>query len=111
MEKGSGGPASFRKSESESISHSVGPTLCDPMGCGPPGSFCLWNSPGKNTVVGSHSLLQGNLPNPGIKPASPALQMDSSPSEPPGKPPEESAISQIPVLLVTLSYLTLKGNT
>ena len=52
LEKGSGGPASFRKSESESISHSVGPTLCDPMGCGPPGSFCLWNSPGKNTEVG-----------------------------------------------------------
>ena len=29
-------------------------TLCDPMDCSPP-----WNSPGKNTGVGSHSLLQG----------------------------------------------------
>ena len=28
----------------------------------------------------------GNLPNPGIKPRSPALQADSLPSEPPGKP-------------------------
>ena len=28
----------------------------------------------------------GNLPNPGIKPRSPALQLDSIPSEPPGKP-------------------------
>ena len=27
-----------------------------------------------------------DLPNPGIKPGSPALQADSSPSEPPGKP-------------------------
>ena len=27
-----------------------------------------------------------NLPNPGIKPWSPALQADSLPSEPPGKP-------------------------
>ena len=27
-----------------------------------------------------------NLPNPGIKPASPALQADSLPTEPPGKP-------------------------
>ena len=27
----------------------------------------------------------GDLPNPGIKPRSPALQADSSPSEPPGK--------------------------
>ena len=28
----------------------------------------------------------GDLPNPGIDPRSPALQVDSSPSEPPGKP-------------------------
>ena len=28
----------------------------------------------------------GNLPNPGIKPRSPTLQVDSLPSEPPGKP-------------------------
>ena len=28
----------------------------------------------------------GDLPNPGIKPRSPALQVNSSPSEPPGKP-------------------------
>ena len=28
----------------------------------------------------------GDLPNPGIKPTSPALQADSLPTEPPGKP-------------------------
>ena len=28
----------------------------------------------------------GNLPNPGIEPKSPALQTDTLPSEPPGKP-------------------------
>ena len=28
----------------------------------------------------------GDLPNPGIEPSSPALQVDSLPSEPPGKP-------------------------
>ena len=28
----------------------------------------------------------GDLPNPGIEPGSPALQADSLPSEPPGKP-------------------------
>ena len=28
----------------------------------------------------------GDLPNPGIKPGSPSLQVKSSPSEPPGKP-------------------------
>ena len=34
-------------------------TLCDPMDCSP------WNSPGHNTGVGSHSLLQGNFPTQG----------------------------------------------
>ena len=36
-----------------------------------------WHSPGQNTGVGSHSLLQGNLPNPGMQPGFPALQADS----------------------------------
>ena len=44
-----------------------------------------WNSPGQNARVGSLSLLQ-DLPNPGIKPRSPALQADSLPAESPGKP-------------------------
>ena len=39
------------------------------------------NSPGQNTGVGSLSLLQRNLPNPGTEPRSPAL-----PAEPQGKP-------------------------
>ena len=33
-----------------------------------------------------HFLLQGIFPNPGIEPKSPALQADTLPSEPPGKP-------------------------
>ena len=40
----------------------------------PYGLYGPWNSPGQNTGVGSLSLLQGDLPNPGIKPGSPALQ-------------------------------------
>ena len=32
--------------------------------------FCPWHSPGKNTGVGCCVLLQGNLPDPGIEPAS-----------------------------------------
>ena len=47
------------------------------------GLYSPWNSPGQNTGVGSHSL---SLPNPGIKPRSPTLQMDSLLAEPPGKP-------------------------
>ena len=37
------------------------------------------------TVARQAPLPMGNLPNPGIDPASPALQADSLPSEPPGK--------------------------
>ena len=33
-------------------------TLCYPMDCSPK-LLCPWNSPGKNTGVGCHSLLQG----------------------------------------------------
>ena len=43
------------------------------------------NSPGQNTGIGSHSILQGNLPNPGTEPRSPTLQANSLPAEPPGK--------------------------
>ena len=43
-------------------------------------------SPGQNTVVGSLSLLQGNLPSPLIELRSPALQADSLPAEPQAKP-------------------------
>ena len=61
------------------------PTLCDPMDCSPPGSSI-------------HGIFKqeywsrlpfpspGTLPDPGIKPRSPALQADALPSEPPGKP-------------------------
>ena len=35
------------------------PTLCDPMDCSPPGSSVHGDSPGKNTGVGCHALLQG----------------------------------------------------
>ena len=33
-------------------------TLCDPIDGSPPGSPCPWDSPGKNTGVGCHFLLQ-----------------------------------------------------
>ena len=60
------------------------PTLYDPIDCSPPGTSV-------------HGILQvrilewmscppGDLPKPGIEPRSPALQADSLPAEPPGKP-------------------------
>ena len=58
------------------------PVLCDPIDCSLPGSSVHKDSPGKNTGVGCH----GDLLNPEIEPKSPALQVDSLPSEPAGKP-------------------------
>ena len=44
------------------------PTLCDPMDCSPPGSSVHGDSPGKNTGVGCHALLQGIIPTQGSNP-------------------------------------------
>ena len=41
------------------------PALCDPMDCSPPGSS-VHDFPGKNTGVGSHSLLKRILPTQGL---------------------------------------------
>ena len=57
-----------------------------PHGPYPARLLCPRNSPDKNTGVGSHYFLQGDLPDPEIKPGSLALQADSLPSEPLGKP-------------------------
>ena len=57
-----------------------------PMDCSLPGSSVHGDYPGKNTGVGGHALIQGNLFNPGIEPRSSTLQTDSSPSEPLEKP-------------------------
>ena len=52
-----------------------------PHGLQPARLLGPWESPGKNTGVGSHSLLQGNLPDPEIKPESPTLQANSLQTE------------------------------
>ena len=43
-------------------------TLCDPMDCSLPGSTVHGDSPGKNTGVGCHALLQGIFPTQGSNP-------------------------------------------
>ena len=60
------------------------PSLCD----------CPWSSLGHSTGEGSLSLLQGNLPNPGMEPRSPVFKADSLPAEPPGKPIKVEAPSK-----------------
>ena len=47
------------------------PTLCDPMDCSPPGSSVHGDSPGKNTAVGCHVLLQGIFLTQGLNPGFP----------------------------------------
>ena len=51
----------------------------------PQGLYTPWNSSGQNPGVGSFSLLQDYLPNPGIELGSPTLQEDSLPAEPQGE--------------------------
>ena len=51
--------------------------------------LCPWDSPGKNTGVGCQARLQGIFSTQGLNfhlLPSPALQADSPPTEPPGKP-------------------------
>ena len=71
-----GKPMLYMKSESLSVlSNSLQPH----------GLSSLWNSPGQNTGVGSLSVLQGDLPYPGIEPT---LQVASLPAEPKGEAQE-----------------------
>ena len=82
---------SSMRSESGSVSQAC-LALCDPIDCSPP-------------VSSVHGILQsglpclspGDLPDPGIEPRSPSLQVDSLPFELPGKH----------VTLQNLHYLSL----
>ena len=75
---------------SSGLSHSVVSDFVFLMDCSPPGFSVHGDSPGKNTGMGCHALLQGIFPTrwkgTGIKARSPALLVDSLLSEPPGKP-------------------------
>ena len=64
----------FHKKEKESEVAQSCPTLCNPMDCSLPGCeepLSPWNSPGKNTRVGCHFLLQGIFPTQGSNPGLP----------------------------------------
>ena len=81
------------------------PDSLKPLGLKPPKLLCPWDSPGKNTGVGCHSFLQGNLPDPGTEPGSPALQADSLLPEPPGK-----SLAVITFLLICHLMGLIKGQ-
>ena len=64
-------------------------TLWGPMDCSPPGSSAHGDSPGKNTGVGCHALLQGIFPMQGLNPhllGRLHWQAGSVPLAPSGKP-------------------------
>ena len=54
--------------KNESVSHSVMPVSLQPHGLQATRLLCPWNSPGKNTGVGSLSFLQGIFPTQGLNP-------------------------------------------
>ena len=133
------------------MSNSVRPQRWQPTRLSRP-----WDSPGRNTGVGCHFLLQcmkvkseseslsrvrllatpwtavhqaplsmefsrqehwsglpfpapGDLPNPGIKHKSPALQADSLPSEPPGKPIVSTRLASLMVSPRHKVHFNLRG--
>ena len=57
-------------------------TLCSPMNYNPPGSSSMGFSR-QEYLSGLPCPSPGDLPDPGIEPGSPALQVDSLPSKPP----------------------------
>ena len=61
------------------------PPLRDPRDCSPPGSSVREILQARILERVAISFSTGDLPNPGIKPRSPALQADSLPSELLGK--------------------------
>ena len=61
------------------------PTLCDPMDCSLPGSSIHGEFSRQEYWSGLPHPPPGGLPNPGIEPKYPAMQVDSLPSELPGK--------------------------
>ena len=83
------------------------PTLCDPMDCSPPDSSVHWGFSRQEYWSGLPCPPQGDLPNPGIKPNSPALQADSVPSEPPGN---SKCIGVGSLSLLQGNFLTQKKN-
>ena len=64
-----------------SVSCSLCPTLPDPVVY----NLCAWNSPGKNTGVDCHSLLQGIFLTQGSNPGLPHCRQILY-HQPPGKP-------------------------
>ena len=74
-------------------------TLCDPMDCCLPGSSVHGDSPGRDTGVGCHAILQGIFPTQVSSLLSePPGKVSSLLSEPPGKPYLEQTFQEFTFL-------------
>ena len=74
------------------------PTLFASVNSSPPGSSVHADSPGKNTGVGCHALLQGIFPTQGLNLGFPHCKQISLKSEPWGKPSVSTYITFINLL-------------
>ena len=88
-------------------------SFCDPMDCNPPGSSVYGISESglvgysKNTGVGCHFLLPGDLPNPGIEPACiSCIAGGFFITEPPGKPCISSMANPISHYEIEIKQIT-----
>ena len=76
--------------------------------------LCPWDSPGKNAGVGCHFLLQGIFTTQGSNLHLPSLlnwQVDSLPTEAPGKPEEAVAKRQIFLILCITPFQHLSRTS
>ena len=81
--------------------------LWDPVDCSPPGFSVHGILQARILEWVDLGEISGDLPNSGIEPRSPTLQVDSLPCEPPGKPKNtgESSLS-----LLQGNFLTQESN-
>ena len=74
-------------------------TLCDPLDCSPPGSSVHGIFQTRIMEWVAISFSRGVFPTRGIKPRSPALQVYSFLTEPPGKPNMAKYMNKLPIML------------
>ena len=77
------------------LRHSVVFDCLRPYGLQPTRLLYPWDSPGKNTGVGCHALLQGIFPTQGSNPGLLHWQVGSLPLVPPGKPIKVTEMDKI----------------
>ena len=104
-------PPELLHADMRSVAQSC-PTLRLP-GLQPSRHLCPWDSPGKNTAVGCHALLQGIFLTQGSNPRLLGLlhwQAGSLPPAPPGKPKDDRVAAQCPLWsLMTRSMRSALG--